>query len=467
MWDFMTETVTVEQLYQKAQDNPYAEYLSEALRCFNAEAYRACIIMTSNAVFRSLRDYIEDLARLDVYDAEQVVSAINDAEKSGKTFEGALLTKLKEGKVILPDDQVALREILDKRNTAAHPNGYTGNRDDAHAVFKKAVNHFLSERPALPKFALQKLMNDLRSERFFAGKMVDDVARTAADAMRAIHPTTYNWFISELHKVIVADRGHEDSNAVMFLSGLASLNLEGVNERIQHVFFNKRQGFDVVSDAFLIELCYVWPRFLSITDGEDRRRLDDMFARFCEQFNELPDRDIVRSPLALITALENELGGQQASATYPKTVTTILGRFCHSPDMGFLASTGLRSRYLKAILDLLRSKDSLAEERVVKLLQSSDRVLARSLSRHDIEQIFKALIDPARRGDAVKMRKAGFSDIPHLRDVLSSPTAPVSQNADWRRPGTYLKLVGENLVLSHVRQDGQNITLEDVPAPAS
>lgn len=407
----MTDNLTVEQLYERARFNSYAEYLAEAVSCFNSKAYRACIIMTSNAVFQSLRDYIQDLADRGFRDAGIVIAEMNQAIEAGKAFEGVLENSLKNVAAFLPDDQLALREIRDKRNTAAHPNGYTGNRDDAYSVLKKAVNHFLSNRPDLPKLAMAKLLEDLESHTFFSSDLADDASRTVADAMTTIHPSSYNWLVNELQARVSADAGKHDSNAVTFLCGLVRLEIPAVNERIHHVFFKKRKGFDPTEDAVLVELVASYSRFLVMTTGEDRHRLDAMFKRFCEKFDNLPDAELLRSPQWLMNALERVFRLSEAAGAYPATVATILGKFPVHTDFHYLAATDLKEMYVAALIRSLQPRSSEAEEVLAAMLKEHEKFFSRFLSPSDLRRLFEAL-DRARGSGS---REGSFPELRRLR----------------------------------------------------
>ena len=294
---FMSNELSIEHLYEQARENPHSDYLAEAVRCFNAKAYRACIIMTSNAVFSYMREYMQELGRLAGGEARLVTAAVNEAVSASKSYEGALLTALMEKDALSVDDRLALREILDKRNTAAHPSGSSATRDDAYYVFKKAVERFLSKKPQLPGIAVEQLLDDIEHKAFFVDYTLDDVARTVADAMRTIDPSTYPRLLGKLRKTIETEGGNPEANSLIFLCGLAKLDLATVNTQIHRSFFEKQRGFDPDGDAFLIDLCFAWPGFLSMTVGEQRYRLDDMFANTFEAFEELPMSSVVRSPV--------------------------------------------------------------------------------------------------------------------------------------------------------------------------
>lgn len=444
---FMSNELSIEHLYEQAKENPHSDYLAEAVRCFNTKAYRACIIMTSNAVFSYMREYMQELGRSAGGEARLVTAAVNEAVSASKSYEGALLTALKEKDALSVDDRLSLREILDKRNTAAHPSGSSATRDDAYYVFKKAVEQFLGKKLQLPGIAVEQLLNDIEHKTFFVDFTLDDVARTVADAMRAIDASTYPRLLGKLRKAIETEGGNPESNSLIFLCGLARLDLPTVNSQIHRSFFERQRGFDPDGDAFLVDLCFAWPGFLSMTVGEQRYRLDDMFANAFEMFDELPMSSVVRSPVALLNSVIAEFGADGARAAFPKTTASVLGRFCDTAELAYLASTELKSDFVRSLLHLLNSGAPRVEPRVTSFLKSADHVLAKSLTRQEVEQLIRALMKAEFEGEALEMRKKAYSEIPHLRDIVAKPMPPITQSfRSKHRMPSYFILEGEEFI---------------------
>jgi len=439
----VTDILSIEDLYQRVRKHPHSDYVAEAVRCYNAQAYRACIIMTSNAVFDAMRDHMRELEAGQVSRAKSVVAAVNDAIDKGRTYEGALVTKLRETGVVPVVETDALGEILDKRNNAAHPSNANPTAKDAYYVFEKAVTYFLCERARPLRFKIDILMRDIYSEGFFTDAVIDDVARKVDEEIAAFDDADYYLLMSDLKKRLLEDDGNEDSKALWFLLGLLESDRPKLHSIISKEFFAKK-GFTPEHDAFLLDMCVVRPSLLSMITGENRERLDHTFARFSASLAAMTNERTVRSPTALLVALANEFEDPSIDGLYPKTVDAVLSRFWSHPDLSSLYRSALSDKLFKKVLQAARSTYGEAETDVAGYLEREDQTLAASLSRADVECLFRIAVAPGCRRDLQEIREGGFHRIPRLRSVMSDIQPPTHK---WRRPHPYLLWNGNELVL--------------------
>ncbi|PDS49750.1 hypothetical protein CO662_22015 [Rhizobium anhuiense] len=439
----MTDILSIEELYQRVRKHPHSDYVLEAVRCFNAQAYRACIIMTCNAVFDTVRHRMNELKAGEVSRAKEVVGAINAAVDSGRTFEGALVTKLRETRVIPAVETDALGEILNKRNNAAHPSNASATAKDAYYVFEKAVTYFLSEQARPLRFAIDILIRDIYSDGFFTDPVIDNVARKVDEEISAFDEADYYLLINDLKKRLVEDKGNEDSKALWFLLGLLESDRPKLHSIIAKEFFAKK-GFTPEQDAFLVDMCVVRPPLLSMISGQNRERLDHTFAKFAESLAEVSAERTVRSPTALLSALTSEFEDPGIEGCYPKTVEVALRRFWSHSDLGPLFQTRLKDRLFKHVLEEAEHTDAAAEQDLILYLEREDAALATALSRAQIEKLFVAAMTPHCRKDLREMRDRGFDRIPRLRSVMSTAMSPIS---GWRRTSPYLIWEGNDLIL--------------------
>jgi hypothetical protein len=125
-------------------------FLTEALKCYKVEAYRACIIMTWNLAYAHLLDWIlSDQARLDRFNA-----AISKRYQKMATLKitkyDEFLDELKEYQVIEICNSASLfnsnifkilKDKLDRRNIAAHPSSVVVVQSQADDVVTDLVNN--------------------------------------------------------------------------------------------------------------------------------------------------------------------------------------------------------------------------------------------------------------------------------------------------------------------------------------
>lgn len=125
-------------------------FLTEALKCYRIEAYRACVVMTWNLAYGHLLDWIlQEHSRLDCFNAT-ISKRYPKLTQLKITKYDEFLDELKESQVIeicntasLFNSNVfkILKEKLDKRNIAAHPSTVIVVQSQADDVVTDLVNN--------------------------------------------------------------------------------------------------------------------------------------------------------------------------------------------------------------------------------------------------------------------------------------------------------------------------------------
>lgn len=137
-------------LPEKIPNADQRTFLTEALKCYKVEAYRACIIMTWNLAYAHLLDWIlSDQTRLDRFNA-----AISKRYQKMTTLKitkyDEFLDELKESQVIEICNSASLfnsnifkilKDKLDRRNIAAHPSSVIVVQSQADDVVTDLVNN--------------------------------------------------------------------------------------------------------------------------------------------------------------------------------------------------------------------------------------------------------------------------------------------------------------------------------------
>jgi hypothetical protein len=125
-------------------------FLTEALKCYKVEAYRACIIMTWNLAYAHLLDWIlSDGARLANFNAA-ITKRYQKMTTLKITKYDEFLDELKESQVIEICNSASLfnsnifkilKDKLDRRNIAAHPSSVVVVQSQADDVITDLVNN--------------------------------------------------------------------------------------------------------------------------------------------------------------------------------------------------------------------------------------------------------------------------------------------------------------------------------------
>jgi hypothetical protein len=139
-------------LPSKVSDMAAKNFLTEAIKCYRIEAYRACIVMTWNLAYSHLLHWIlSDALRLSQFNSG-ISRRYPKKTSLGMVCYDDFLDELTEREVIeicntagLVTGNVTkiLREKLDKRNTSAHPSPVVVVQSQADDVVTDLVNNIV------------------------------------------------------------------------------------------------------------------------------------------------------------------------------------------------------------------------------------------------------------------------------------------------------------------------------------
>lgn len=177
----MERLTDLDEMVLRCRTAQAADHLAEAVACYRAGAYRACIVATWVAVVYDLLDKVRDLALHGEARARDFVAeftAIQDAHRRGDPdalrrsldFERLVLDRVRdEFEMLTPAEHLDLARLREDRNRCAHPTvnqpdeAYRPTAELARLHLRSAVMHVLQQPPSQGKAALEALKRDFGS----------------------------------------------------------------------------------------------------------------------------------------------------------------------------------------------------------------------------------------------------------------------------------------------------------------
>ena len=112
----------MEELLSRVDRLSARDYMSEALRCYHASAFRACVVLSYIALFDDLRAKLASLASVNKQ-AKMIHDEVEKKAKDQEVYESFLADQLAVARVIDAAQKLNLDFIIKLRNKAAHPSG--------------------------------------------------------------------------------------------------------------------------------------------------------------------------------------------------------------------------------------------------------------------------------------------------------------------------------------------------------
>lgn len=180
----MERLTDLDELFLQCRTDIAKSYISEAIACYRAGAYRACIITTWIAAVFDLIEKIKEVALTGHGGAknlneaferylEQIDEGNKQAIKQLLEFERILLEEARDKLQLLDNHQyLELSRLREDRHRCAHPsfqqNGipYQPSAELARTHIKNTITYLLSQPPIQGKAALEDLKKRVNSEYF-------------------------------------------------------------------------------------------------------------------------------------------------------------------------------------------------------------------------------------------------------------------------------------------------------------
>ena len=234
----MSRLIDLEELIHDVKNKSLLPNLREAISCYQASSYRACIILSFNSL---VDDLIEKLKHLkDVNgEAKRIYLYIGDLIEKQAPYENTLIEMLVKEKIFSELDGELYKIFQKLRHKSAHPSGFSPSAECARFVFTEIIRGFLSKDSLLSTSRIDKLLADIPEEKFFIGYDLHDNAKIVKSEIADIHPEALTQLINRVYKKILSSTGKESSRYKLFLNSLAQIDDPKINATLlKHVVLN-------------------------------------------------------------------------------------------------------------------------------------------------------------------------------------------------------------------------------------
>lgn len=177
----MERLADLDELVLRCRTDLGANYISEAVSCYRAGAYRSCIVSTWVAIVYDLLDKVRELALHGEAKAVAFVKTFTDIQEAqarsdpdalrrSLEFERSILDRVRDDfEMLTATEHLDIMRVREDRNRCAHPTmnqpneAYKPTAEQARLHLRNAVTHVLQQPPAQGKSALEAVKRDLGS----------------------------------------------------------------------------------------------------------------------------------------------------------------------------------------------------------------------------------------------------------------------------------------------------------------
>jgi len=408
----------LDELILLCRDKEAKMYIGEAVACYRAGAYRACIVATWTAV---VYDFIHKLRELELTGDANARKRLGEFEtirvsanvQAALVFERSVLELAKdEFELLTPLEHIDLARLLEDRNRCAHPSMnssedvYLPSAELTRYHLRSAVTHMLQHPPVQGKAALDRLINEVFSP-YFPHSVDAAIIHFKQGPLARPRPALVRNFVLVLLKALLLDpdKVSIQYQLVAALEAVRTMHRATaelpIYERINEIVRNMRDEDLARTIVFIGHISNTWERLTT-----------DIQSRIKMYVQNMPDADLDHclTSAFLTDALRQEAAYRLARITSMKTIVKI-------------AEEVPLDEFVQRAIEIYLLSNSFSEARTNAWLL--ERII-RHLQPRQIEQIIKG----ASQNGQITGGGAFPSVVRHLRATNKLTDAQLSELLD-------------------------------------
>ena len=212
----------MEELISSIEDNQVKDYMKEAMSCYMATAYRACIVLTYLALFDDIVKKLGELGKVN-RKAKKIHDEAQNKIHEQDVYENYLIEQLASNSLIPKLDTTFLDILRQLRNKSAHPSGHRASAEEARFVFYESINRFLSKPILTTTQLVDDILARLDDQHFFPSSSINKIADIVKKEILNIHHETFPYLVNKVLEKYLNSNSDLKRNSGFFLNGLAHL----------------------------------------------------------------------------------------------------------------------------------------------------------------------------------------------------------------------------------------------------
>lgn len=229
----------MEELVSSIRNTEMKDYMREAISCYMAGAYRACVVLTFIAMFEDISKKLEELGKVNKK-ARNISQEIEKRKNEQDIFESYLLDQLKANNLIPAIDHDFYQMIKTLRNKSAHPSGHKCSAEEARFVIYESITRFMCHPNFSTTQACDEILSRIGDDNFFPSNAISNTLATVKKEMSVVHETAIPYLLEKLIEKYLASEKITSRNCDFFVNGLAKIDNDEVCKEIKARLIEKK-----------------------------------------------------------------------------------------------------------------------------------------------------------------------------------------------------------------------------------
>lgn len=225
----------LEVLVLRCRDARSRDYVREAVACYGAGAYRACVVATWIAVVFDVLGKLRELdltgdprAHAKLKEFEEIRAGGEGKLKEASEFERGILLKAQEFELLTPLEVTDLKRLQEDRHRCAHPSmqsfddAYQPTAELARTHLRNAVEILLQREPVQGRAAQTRIFGDIKST-YFPSDIAQARTYLETGPLRRARDALVRDLVVGLTKAYLNDEALPDPERRRMIAGLGAI----------------------------------------------------------------------------------------------------------------------------------------------------------------------------------------------------------------------------------------------------
>jgi hypothetical protein len=399
-------------------------------------AYRGCIVLSYIALFDDLLAKLAELGKVNK-GAKTIYIDASKKKADQEVFESYLMDQLGSTGLISGLDTAFLITLRTLRNKSAHPSGHKPSPEEARFIFYEVVSRFLCQPILSTTQLVDELIERLKNKNFFPTSQINDIKEVVAEEIACLHEEAFSQLVSKLTNEANSSDGNISRNAGFFITGLASLDQEKINNLLQKKIIQAKSDD---SDYYLLILRLISANgklFIGLTKTTITR-FRKLFSERIDSVKASVSETKFSHPIAVFSSLRDVLTDKQMIDLFSSELKKL---FKEKPYSNYLIDSiiGLPkvgAVYLGCLKENAASSSFYVANRFATEIEYIDEFLSNLASDKDAFEIIVSVLIAADGNafDAQGLRRTKFAKTPNIKSKAEKYI-----NSDKRKAREYIK----------------------------
>lgn len=413
----MAHLKDLEELIASVHSAENRSYMREAVSCYMAGAYRACIVLTFIALFDDIAKKLNELGNVNKK-ARTLSQEIEKRKNEQDIFESYLLDQLKSLNLIPAIDHEFYEIVKKLRNKSAHPSGHMCSAEEARFVMYEAVSRFMKNANFSTTQACDEILANISDENFFPSNLITHTSEVVRKETSSVHEEAIPYLIEKLIDKYSTSEGTTQRNCEYFMTGLAKLGNQETCKQISKRLIEKKITDKKFHQLIFSTICSN-AHVIAESDAVTISRIRPLLREAIRERTQADKETLFNHPTAFFRALLISECCTFITNNLSDELNSYLEKFPYSKSFlrAALPKPSLYKIAVEKLFSLAGSGTFATANSFSDHIEELDEILGDTITHRDSLEMVARIDDAAHTGawSAIRLRDANFIKLPTIK----------------------------------------------------